>query len=101
MNAGVRPVCSHELSICGHGFASIRRGKQACDGLHQSLAAGHASERLRINALLPGGTVTPAGGEGDPEALKFVSDLLSDRSQFITGSPMIVDGACRFASYSS
>jgi len=93
------------------GMAAYAASKAGLNGFVQSLAAEHASERVRINALLPGGTVTPAGGEGNPEALKFVSDLhpmrrmasaseiaeaalflLSDRSQFMTGSPMIVDG---------
>ena len=80
-------------------------------GLVQSLAADHAAEGIRINALLPGGTVTPMGGEGDPDAQAFIAALhpmkrmasareiaqaalflLSDRSAFVTGSPMIVDG---------
>ena len=93
------------------GMAAYAASKAGLNGLVQSLAAEHAREGIRINALLPGGTVTPAGGEGNPEALKFVSDLhpikrmasaleiaqaalflLSDRSQFMTGSPMIVDG---------
>lgn len=93
------------------GMAAYAASKAGLNGFVQSLAAEHASEGIRINALLPGGTVTPAGGEGKPEALKFVSDLhpmkrmasaleiaqaalflLSDRSQFMTGSPMIVDG---------
>ena len=59
----------------------------------------------------PGGTITPSGGEGNPAALEFIAGLhpmkrmatakeiaqaalflLSDRSSFMTGSPMIVDG---------
>ena len=80
-------------------------------GLVQSLASDHAADGVRVNALLPGGTVTPSGGEGNPAALDFVASLhpmkrmanakeiaqaalflLSDRSTFMTGSPMIVDG---------
>ena len=60
---------------------------------------------------MPGGTITPAGGEGDPAALAFIASLhpmkrmakaeeiaqaalflLCDRSGFMTGSPMVVDG---------
>jgi NAD(P)-dependent dehydrogenase (short-subunit alcohol dehydrogenase family) len=80
-------------------------------GLVQSLASDHAIDGIRVNALLPGGTITPSGGEGNPAALEFVANLhpmkrmaiakeiaqaalflLSDRSSFMTGSPMIVDG---------
>ncbi len=93
------------------GMGAYAASKAGLNGFVQSLAAEHAREGIRINALLPGGTITPAGGEGDPDVLKFVSDLhpikrmasaleiaqaalflLSDRSQFMTGSPMIVDG---------
>ena len=80
-------------------------------GLVQSLASDHAADGIRVNALLPGGTITPAGGEGNAAVLDFVANLhpmkrmasareiaqaavflLSDRSSFMTGSPMIADG---------
>lgn len=80
-------------------------------GFVQSLAFDHAAEGIRVNALLPGGTVTPAGGEGNPDVLEFISNLhpmkrmasaseiaqaalflISDRSSFITGIPLIADG---------
>jgi NAD(P)-dependent dehydrogenase (short-subunit alcohol dehydrogenase family) len=75
------------------------------------LGAEHAAEGIRVNALLPGGTITPAAGEGNPDALNFIAGLhpmkrmasskeiaqaavflLSDRASFMTGSPMTVDG---------
>ena len=78
-------------------------------GLVQSLASDHAAND--VNALLPGGTITPAAGGGDPAALEFIAKLhpmkrmampkeiaqaalflLSDRSSFMTGSPVIADG---------
>jgi hypothetical protein len=67
------------------------------------------ADGVRINALLPGGTITPVAE--DPAAQEFIASLhpmkrmanakeiaqaalflLSDRSTFVTGSPMIVDG---------
>lgn len=93
------------------GMAAYAASKAGMNGLAQSLASDHASEGIRVNALMPGGAVTPAGGEGNPEVLSFIANLhpmkrmasakeiaqaalflLSDRSSFMTGSPMIVDG---------
>lgn len=93
------------------GMAAYAASKAGLIGLTQSLASEHAAEGIRVNALLPGGTVTPSGGEGNPSALEFVAGLhpmkrmasareiaeaavflLSGRSSFMTGSPMIVDG---------
>ena len=93
------------------GMGAYAASKAGLNGLVQSLAAEHAADGIRINSLLPGGTITPAGGEGNQEALDFIASLhpmkrmaaaeeiaqaalflLSDRAQFMTGSPMIVDG---------
>ena len=93
------------------GMGAYAASKAGLIGLVQSLASDHAADGVRVNALLPGGTVTPSGGEGNPAALDFVASLhpmkrmanakeiaqaalflLSDRSTFMTGSPMIVDG---------
>jgi NAD(P)-dependent dehydrogenase (short-subunit alcohol dehydrogenase family) len=93
------------------GMAAYAASKAGLIGLTQSLASQHAAEGIRINALLPGGTVTPSGGEGNPATLEFVAGLhpmkrmasakeiaqaavflLGERSSFMTGSPMIVDG---------
>lgn len=93
------------------GMGAYAASKAGLIGLVQSLASDHAAEGIRINALLPGGTVTPAGGEGNPDVMQFIANLhpvkrmadpkeiaqaalflLSDRSTFMTGSPMIVDG---------
>src|SRR3546814_15794233 len=35
----------------------------------------HAAEGIRVNALLPGGTITPSGGDGNPAALEFIAGL--------------------------
>jgi NAD(P)-dependent dehydrogenase (short-subunit alcohol dehydrogenase family) len=93
------------------GMGAYAASKAGLIGLVQSLASDHAVEGIRANALLPGGTITPSGGEGNPAAMEFIAGLhpmkrmatakeiaqaalflLSDRSSFMTGSPMIVDG---------
>ncbi|WP_447953027.1 SDR family oxidoreductase [Sphingopyxis chilensis] len=93
------------------GMGAYAASKAGLIGFAQSLASDHAAEGIRVNALLPGGTITPSGGEGNPAALEFIAGLhpmkrmaapaeiaqaavflLSDRSSFMTGSPMIVDG---------
>ncbi len=93
------------------GMGAYAASKAGLVGLVQSLASDHADQGVRINALLPGGTITPAAGEDNPDTLAFIASLhpmkrmasakeiaqaalflLSDRSSFMTGSPMIVDG---------
>ncbi|YBV96902.1 SDR family oxidoreductase [Phyllobacteriaceae bacterium JZ32] len=93
------------------GMGAYAASKAGLIGFVQSLASNHAAEGIRINALLPGGTITPAAGAGNPEVLDFIAHLhpikrmakaheiaqaalflLSDRSSFMTGSPMLVDG---------
>lgn len=93
------------------GMGAYAASKAGLVGLVKSLASDHAAAGVRINALLPGGTVTPAGGEGNPDALDFIASLhpmkrmaepreiaeaalflLSDRASFITGSAMLADG---------
>jgi len=92
------------------GMAAYAASKAGLVGLTKSLASDHAGEAIRINALLPGGTLTPMGGD-DPAVLESIARLhpvkrlarpeeiaqaalflLSDRSSFVTGSPLIVDG---------
>lgn len=93
------------------GMGAYAASKAGLIGLMQSLASDHAAEGIRVNALLPGGTIMPSGGEGNPATLEFIAGLhpmkrmavpqemaqaamflLSDRSAFMTGAPMIVDG---------
>jgi NAD(P)-dependent dehydrogenase (short-subunit alcohol dehydrogenase family) len=93
------------------GMGAYAASKAGLVGLVKSLASDHAAVGVRANALLPGGTVTPAGGEGDAEALAFIAGLhpmkrmaaaseiaeaalflLSERSSFMTGAAMLVDG---------
>lgn len=93
------------------GMGAYAASKAGLNGLVQSLASEHAAEGIRVNALLPGGTITPAGGEGNPDTLAFIAGLhpmkrmadareiaqaalflLSDRSSFVTGTPLAADG---------
>jgi len=92
------------------GMGAYAASKAGLIGLVQSLASEHAAEGVRINAVLPGGTMTAMAGD-DPETHAFIAGLhpakrmaapkeiaqaamflLSDRSGFVTGSPMTVDG---------
>lgn len=92
------------------GMSAYAASKAGLIGFAQSLAAEHAADGVRVNTVLPGGTKTSMAGD-DPEALNYIANLhplermaepqeiaeaamflLSDRSSFMTGSPMIVDG---------
>jgi NAD(P)-dependent dehydrogenase (short-subunit alcohol dehydrogenase family) len=93
------------------GMGAYAASKAGMIGLVQSLAIDHAAAGVRINAILPGGTITPAGAENEPEVMRTIAALhpikrmaaaseiaqaalflLSDRASFVTGSPLIVDG---------
>lgn len=97
------------------GMSAYAAAKAGLVGLAKSIAAEFGAQRIRANALLPGGTETPiaiwnAPG-ADPglrafieglHALKRVAHpeeianaalfLASDASSFMTGSAMLVDG---------
>ncbi len=92
------------------GMAAYAASKAGLIGVTQSLASDHAADGIRVNTVLPGGTKTAMAGD-DPETHDFIANLhplkrmaepkeiaeaalflLSDRSNFMTGSPMIVDG---------
>lgn len=93
------------------GMGAYAASKAGQIGLVRALASEHAADGIRINALLPGGTITSVVGEGNTGFFDFVANLhpmkrmakaeeiaqaavflLSDRSSFVTGSPMIADG---------
>ncbi|MEM1430780.1 MAG: SDR family oxidoreductase [Pseudomonadota bacterium] len=102
-------------SFVGHtiglpGMGAYAAAKAGLIGMTQVLAAEHGPENIRVNALLPGGTLTPMAGD-DPgvhdvvrgfHALKRMADpseiaqaalfLLSDHASFVTGSAMLADG---------
>ncbi|MTI01506.1 SDR family oxidoreductase [Roseibium sp. RKSG952] len=92
------------------GMGAYAASKAGLIGLTQSLASDHAANGVRVNTILPGGTKTDMAGD-DPATHDFIADLhpvkrmaepeeiaqaalflLSDRSKFVTGSPLAVDG---------
>ncbi len=92
------------------GMGAYAASKAGLIGFAKSLACEHAASGVRISTLLPGGTYTEMAGN-DTEAHEFISQLhpikrmadpkeiaqaalflLSDRSSFVTGSPVSVDG---------
>lgn len=105
-------------SFVGHtvGFpqkAAYAASKAGVIGLTKALATEYGSNAIRVNALVPGGTITPMADEfgTSPEVVEFVNQihalkrratpdeiaqsalyLASDASSFTTGSAMLVDG---------
>lgn len=107
-------------SFVGHtvgmpGMAAYAAAKAGLIGLTQVLAAEFGAQGIRVNAILPGGTDTPAsitnGPDATPAVLAFVENLhalkrmakpeeiarsvlhlASDASSFITGTALLVDG---------
>lgn len=102
-------------SFVGHtigmpGMGAYAAAKAGLNGLTMALAAEHGADGVRVNALLPGGTLTPMASE-DPDFLEFVRGmhalkrmaepaeiaqaalfLLSKEASFVTGTAMLADG---------
>ncbi len=94
-------------------MAAYATSKAGLIGLTKALAGEYGAQAIRVNALLPGGTITPMAQEfgNSPEITEFVNNmhalkrqaepkeiaqaalyLASDASSFITGTAMLVDG---------
>lgn len=95
------------------GLAAYAASKAGLIGLTQVLAAEYGAQKLRVNALLPGATDTPAAREfaSTADERRFVADLhamkriaraeeiaqsalylASDASSFTTGTALLADG---------
>jgi NAD(P)-dependent dehydrogenase (short-subunit alcohol dehydrogenase family) len=97
------------------GMAAYAASKAGLIGLTQVLAVEFAAKGVRVNAVLPGGTDTPASVTNAPgaspdllafieglhalkrlarpeEIARSVLHLASDASSFVTGSAFLVDG---------
>lgn len=102
-------------SFVGHtiglpGMSAYAASKAGINGLVQVLAVEAGASGVRVNALLPGGTLTEMAGQ-DPGFHDYVAGLhalerlakadeianaalflCSDEAGFVTGSAMLVDG---------
>lgn len=94
-------------------MSAYAASKAGLIGLTQTLAVEYGTDKIRVNALLPGGTDTPMGREvnSSPEAIEFVKSLhalkrmatpdeiaksalylVSEASSFTTGIALLADG---------
>lgn len=96
----------------GGGPLAYSAAKAAVVNLTRAAALQLAPDRIRVNAICPGGIVTPLIDRGNPEALAPLMDklqpwphhgrgediagaalfLASDDASFITGEALVVDG---------
>jgi 3-oxoacyl-[acyl-carrier protein] reductase len=106
-NASIVNISSLDGLVGSFISMSYSASKSALINLTKSLANNLGKEHIRVNAIAPGWidtgmsteeskaatNITPLGRNGKPkEVAKLVEFLLSDKSTFITGETVVIDG---------
>jgi NAD(P)-dependent dehydrogenase (short-subunit alcohol dehydrogenase family) len=75
----------------GDGPQAYSAAKAAVINLTRATAVELAADRIRVNAICPGGILTPLLHRGNPEAVESFLKT-SDDARFVTGAAIVADG---------